>query len=68
MWRSKGNGLREPRAAGQCKCAHCGVTFTAWRVTAEYCSEKCRHASWRRRRGAAERSDPLIPAPERVLA
>jgi hypothetical protein len=49
----KGTGEREPRAAGVFRCLNCGVQFTAWRVTAEYCTEKCRHTAWRRRKRSA---------------
>ena len=49
----KGNYLREPRAAGTFTCLNCARAFTGWRITAEYCTEKCRHEAWRKRRRAA---------------
>lgn len=37
-----------PRAGFACKCAECGNGFTARRVDARFCSDKCRKAASRR--------------------
>jgi hypothetical protein len=49
------------------RCRHCRASFEAQRISAVYCSNKCRLASWRKTRRAIARSEFYTP-PEVVAA
>jgi hypothetical protein len=49
-------------------CQNCGETLEGKRRSARYCSDACRQAGFRARKGKSEQAQPLVVQPSAVVA